>query len=155
MEPRRDSRGFATRVRKLDGNLHTVTFPSTYRTAICGITPTFCDWECAKSTILFNGSICESFQRPESSGVIRPFAATPVASTMANPGPRDTMPPKCAKCQSVRCPSGDEYWHNGESYAVQGQRPATSPQIFYYNNAQTIWRHHLQKCDSETRPLEF
>ena len=38
-----------------------------------------------------------------------------MASTNAMPGPRLIIPPKCAKCQAVWCPSCALYWQSGES----------------------------------------
>src|ERR1051325_4681040 len=78
----------------------------------------FCPCECANSPVRRNGSIWLSFHSPESSGVMRPSAVTEVASTQDRPGPREMMPPRCAKCQSVWWPSIAEYWHRGESCGV-------------------------------------
>lgn len=63
--------------------------------------PIFWFWLCANSTIRFNGAICESFHKPESSGVILPSAVTDVASIMARPGPRWIIPPRCVMCHAV------------------------------------------------------
>lgn len=59
------------------------------------------------------GAFWLSFQSPESSGEIRPFGVTAVASTMVSAVPRRMNCARCAKCQSVRWPSCALYWHIG------------------------------------------
>src|SRR4051794_2638665 len=54
---------------------------------------------------------------PVSCGLIRPSAATAVASVMTSPAPPTARAPRCTRCQSFGIPSTAEYWHIGDTHA--------------------------------------
>ena len=66
-----------------------------------------------KSVIRRYPAACSSFQIPASCREILPSGVTAVASVSTNPAPPRATPPRCTRCQSVGCPSTDEYWHIG------------------------------------------
>src|SRR5215468_6639829 len=68
-----------------------------------------------KEKALCSGSICASFQRPRSAGLMRPSAVTAVASATTAAARPTARLPKCTKCQSWAKPSWQEYWHIGET----------------------------------------
>ena len=63
--------------------------------------------------IAAKAAACSSFHRPVSSGVMRPAASTPVASTMTSPAPEMASRPRCCTCHGWGAPSTAEYWHMG------------------------------------------
>jgi len=72
-------------------------------------------------------SRCSSFQRPTSSGEMRPSATTAVASAMTTPAPPDANWARCTWCQSFGIPSVAEYWHIGATQRrLRTVRPARS-----------------------------
>ena len=75
--------------------------------------PIFCPCEWAKSTTRCSGAVWLSCQSPESWGEMRPLGVTAIASIMVKAAPRTAKAPRCARCQSVRCPSSALYWHMG------------------------------------------
>ena len=77
--------------------------------------PAFWPCECTKSVMRLSGAIWLSAHRPESSGEMRPLAATAVASTMVRAAPRSAKAPRCTRWKSVRWPSSALYMHMGET----------------------------------------
>lgn len=81
------------------------TFARCHGATVLALRPAWASWqptlwpcECTKSVMRLRGAIWLSFQRPESSGEMRPLGRTDVASVMVRPAPRTAKEPRWTRC---------------------------------------------------------
>ncbi|MDF2666474.1 MAG: hypothetical protein K0R81_2324 [Microbacterium sp.] len=68
------------------------------------------------ATMGAQASTCASFQRPTSSGEMRPSGETAVASAITSPAPPAANCARWTWCQSFGIPSVALYWHMGDTH---------------------------------------